>query len=160
LSVKSQEINLKNEIINIVEDYQSAFLQRHQDTEILCQSARKVAAMHFGGVTVECLLKSMILATLPRGANREWKNDSNNPGHTITNPGHNFQDALKRHNRLRTRVQQSPHIMSWLTTVENPKQHFIDMRYSSNELNDIDYKEWQSAYNGLIRWLQKQSTTI
>jgi hypothetical protein len=138
-----------------VEDYQSAFLQRHQDTEILCQSARKIAAMHFGGVTVECLLKSMIL---PRGA--EWKNDSNNPGHTITNPGHNFQDALKRHNRLRNRVQQFPHIMSWLATVEKPNQHFIDMRYSSNELNDTEYKEWYSAYNSLIRWLLKQSTTL
>ena len=144
-----------------MEDYQSAFLQRHQDTEILCQSARKVAAMHFGGVTVECLLKSMILATaLPRGANREWKNDSNNPGHTITNPGHSFQDALRRHNRLRDRIQKFPQVMNWIVKVENPHQHFIDMRYSSNELNDISYKEWLSAYNNLIRWLQKQSTTL
>ena len=44
-----------------MEDYQSAFLQRHQDTEILHQSKRKIAAMHFGGITIECLLKSMIL---------------------------------------------------------------------------------------------------
>lgn len=160
MRVKLQDANLKNEIINIVEDYQSAFFQRHQDTEILCQSARKVAAMHFGGVTVECLLKSMILATLPRGANREWKNDSNNPGHTITNPGHDFQDALKRHNRLRDRIQKVPQVMNWLVTVEKPSQHFIDMRYSSNELNDTDYKEWHSAYNSLIGWLQKQSTTL
>ena len=83
-----------------MEDYESAFLQRYQDTEILCYSARKVAAMHFGGVTIECLLKSMIFASLHKSAKREWKTDSNNPGHTITNPGHSFQDALKRHNKL------------------------------------------------------------
>ena len=76
-----------------MEDYQSVFLQRHKDTEILCSSNRKVAAMHFGGVTIECLLKSMILASLPKSAKREWKTDSNNHGHTITNPGHSFQDA-------------------------------------------------------------------
>ncbi len=143
-----------------MENYQAAFEQRYYDTEILCQSARKVAAMHFGGVTVECLLKSMILTTLPRDTNREWKNDSNNPGHTITNPGHDFQDALRRHNRLRDRVQKFPQVMKWLNKVEHPSQHFIDMRYFSNELNDTDYKEWQSAYNSLIGWLRKQSNTL
>jgi hypothetical protein len=33
-----------------MEDYQGAFLARHKDTETLDASARKVAAMHFGGV--------------------------------------------------------------------------------------------------------------
>ena len=145
-----------------MEDYQSAFLQRHKDTEILCsRPTRKVAAMHFGGVTIECLLKSMILASLPKGASREWKTDDNSPGHTITNPRHSFQDALKRHNRLHTRVQNLPEVMKWLITVENPKnQHFIDMRYSSNEPNDEDYKQWLSAYMSLIGWLQKQATQL
>lgn len=34
-----------------MEDYQTAFFERHKDTEILCSSSRKVAAMHFGGFT-------------------------------------------------------------------------------------------------------------
>jgi len=144
-----------------MEDYQAAFFQRHTDTEKLCSSVRKVAAMHFGGVTIECLLKSMIFASLPKGAKREWKTDSNNPGHTITNPGHSFQDALKRYNRLHTRVQNFPQVMKWLVTVENPKnQHFIDMRYSSSEPDDADYKQWLSAYNSLIRWLQTNATKL
>ncbi|BBD55514.1 hypothetical protein [Planktothrix agardhii] len=144
-----------------MEDYQSAFLQRHKDTEILCSSNRKVAAMHFGGVTIECLLKSMILASLPKSAKREWKTDSNNHGHTITNPGHSFQDALKRHHKLYDRVQKIPQVMKWLVTVENPKnQHFIDMRYDGSEPNDEDYKQWLSAYKSLIGWLQKQATQL
>jgi hypothetical protein len=144
-----------------MEDYQAAFLERHKDTETLDSSARKVAAMHFGGVTIECLLKWMILDSLPKGAKREWKTDFNNPQHTITNPGHSFQDALKRHNKLHDRVQKFPQVMKWLNTVENPNnQHFIDMRYSSREPDNPDYKEWRLAYNRLIDWLQKQSTQL
>lgn len=143
-----------------MEDYQAAFLQRHKDTEILDYSTRKIAAMHFGGVTIECLLKSMIFASLPKSASREWKTDCNNPGHTITNPGHSLHDALKRHNRLHSRVQKFPQVMKWLATVETPNQHFIDMRYYGNEPNDQDYKQWLDAYNRLIDWLQKQATQL
>jgi hypothetical protein len=145
-----------------MEDYQAAFLERHKDTEILCSPpARKLAAMHFGGITIECLLKSMIFATLPKVAKREWKTDSNNPGHTITNPGHSFQDALKRHNKLYDRVQKFPEVRKWLNIVENPKnQHFIDMRYSGSEPDDPDYKQWLVAYKRLIDWLQKQATQL
>ncbi len=143
-----------------MEDYQSAFLQRYKDTEILSSSARKVAAMHFGGITIECLLKSIILASLPKGAQREWKTDSNNPGHTITNPGHNLYDALKRHNRLHTRVQKFPQVMKWLAIVETPNQHFIDMRYYGSESDDRDYDEWLFSYKSLIGWLQKQATQL
>jgi hypothetical protein len=123
-----------------MEDYQAAFFARHKDTEILCSSARKVAAMHFAGCTIECLLKSIIFESLPKKARREWKTDSNNPGHTITNPGHSLKEALKRHNRLYDRVQKNPHVMKWISEVETPNQHFIDMRYASTEPDETDYK--------------------
>ena len=144
-----------------MEDYQSAFLQRHQDTEILCESNRKIAAMHFGGITIECLLKSMILASV---SSQEWKTKSNNPGHTITNPGHSLTAALKSNNRLSSRVHNYPDVIKWINIVEkpveNPSQNFIDMRYSSSEPNDDKYKEWLSAYTGLKQWLQKQATQL
>jgi len=66
-----------------MEDYQSAFLQRHQDTEILFKSHRKIAAMHFGGITIECLLKSMILASVSSVI--KWIN-------IVENPSQNFID--------------------------------------------------------------------
>jgi hypothetical protein len=140
-----------------MEDYQSAFLQRHRDTEILDRSNRKIAAMHFGGITIECLLKSMILASV---SSQEWKTDSNNPGHTITNPGHSLTAALKSNNRLYSRVQKFPEVIKWINIVENPSQNFITMRYSSSEPNDDKYKEWLSAYTRLEKWLQKQATQL
>jgi hypothetical protein len=143
-----------------MEDYQAAFLERHKDTEILKASARKVAAMHLGGVTTECLLKAMIFASLPKNADREWKTDSNNPKHTISNPGHSFQDALKRHNRLNSRVDKFPSVKAWISIVENPSQHFIDMRYKCDDPKDQEYQKWLLAYESLIRWLQKQSSQL
>ncbi|MFM8308252.1 MAG: hypothetical protein ACKN87_14695 [Microcystis aeruginosa] len=140
-----------------MEDYQSAFLQRHQDTEILCKSNRKIAAMHFGGITIECLLKSMILASV---SNKEWKTKSNNPGHTITNPGHSLTAALTRNNRLYSRVQNCPEVRKWINIVENPSKKCITMRYSSSEPNDDKYKEWLSAYTGLKNWLVSQATEL
>ena len=140
-----------------MEDYQAAFLQRHQDTEVLHASVRKTAAMHFGGVTIECLLKSMILESLQKNSRREWKTDSNDPGHTIVNPKHSFQNALKSHNRLRSRIDKFPIVRNWLDIVENPNQHFIDMRYSNDEPDDDYYKKWWSAYQSLRSWLLRQS---
>jgi hypothetical protein len=143
-----------------MEDYQAAFLQRYQDTEILNASSRKVAAMHLGGIATECFLKSMIFATLPKHANREWKTDFNDPKHTITNPGHSFQDALKRHNRLNSRVDKFPEVRKWINIVENPSQHFIDIRYKGNEPEDEEYKKWLTAYKKLISWLHIQANQI
>ena len=68
-----------NQISQIMEDFRAAFEQRNQDTEALYSSERRVAAMHFGGIAVECLLKSLILASLPKHAQREWKIGSNAP---------------------------------------------------------------------------------
>jgi hypothetical protein len=143
-----------------MEDYDAAFLSRHQDTDILNSNARSIAAMHFGGVTIECLLKSIILNNLPASASREWKTDNNDPKHTITNPGHDLQEALKRCNKLRSRVDKFPQVRKWIDTVQTPQQHFIDMRYSSNELKEADYKQWLSAYQSLKNWLQKQATQL
>jgi hypothetical protein len=143
-----------------MEDYDSAFLARQQDTGILRNKNRCTAAMHFGGVTIECFLKSIILNNLPRGASREWKTDANNPNHTITNPGHDFQDALRRCNRLNSRVQKFPQVIQWINIVESPQGHFIDMRYSGNEPSEADYKQWLSAYDSLSGWLQKQATQL
>lgn len=143
-----------------MEDYQNTFSERHTDTAALCNSDRRIAAMHFGGITIECLLKAMIIASLPKGVFKEWKTDSFDPGHTITNPGHSYGEALRRHNRLNSRIQKFPGVMKWLQDIEHPSQHFIDMRYSCDEPDDASYKQWLDSYQRLRGWLQKQATQL
>jgi hypothetical protein len=50
--------------------------------------------------------------------------------------------------------------MKWLKDIEQPNQHFIDMRYSCNEPNDVNYKRWLNSYQRLKGWLQKQATQL
>jgi hypothetical protein len=142
-----------------MEDYHAAFVQRHQDQIVLDKNNRRIASMHLGGIVIECLLKRMIMASLPRNASQEWKTDSNNPGHTIKNPGHDLQSALKCHNRLYSRVKKFPQVIQWINIVEQlPQGHFIDLRYDGSEANQKDYDDWLLAYKSLIGWLNKQAT--
>lgn len=144
-----------------MEDYQAAFLERYSDTKKLHELERKIAAMHFGGITIECLLKAMIFATLPNSATKEWKTYENNPGHTFTNPGHSYSEALKRHNKLKSRIDKFPQVREWLDQVENPiGQHFIHIRYCAIEADNINYESWFKTYTRLIEWLQKQATIL
>ena len=143
-----------------MEDYQSAFLERRIDTESLHKANRAIAAMHFGGITVECFLKAIILSSIPTKAASDWKTNSHDPGHTLTNPKHSLVEALKRHNRLFHRVQKNPAVVKRINEIENPSQHFIDLRYSSKQPDDYRYKEWYKSYKSLLSWLQCQSTQL
>jgi hypothetical protein len=129
-----------------MEDYQAAFIGRHIDTETLHQSGRKVAAMHFGGVTIECQLKAIICNTPPGRANQNLKT-------------HSCTALLEQHNKLNSRA--TPKVREWLAEVENPtSEPFIDMRYCGIEPNDASYKHWLYAFNQLTNWLQKQATQL
>lgn len=145
-----------------MEDYQAAFLARIMDVEALHNSGRRTAAMHFGGVAIECLLKYIICTSLPKNSKGEWewKTDMNDPGHTFTNPGHSYDAALRCHNQLRFRIQQRKYVLKWLNEVENPGNHFIGIRYSGNEPDDEHYRQWLKSYQHLKGWLQKQSTSL
>ena len=129
-----------------MEDYQAAFIGRHIDTKTLDQSGRKVAAMHFGGVTIECLLKAIICDTLPGVASQNLKT-------------HSCIALLVQHNKLNSRA--TPKVREWLDEVQNPtSQPFINMRYCGIDPNDASYKHWLYAFNELTKWLQKQATQL
>lgn len=141
-----------------MEDFQAAFFQRHQDVEALHEKKRFIASMHMGGVAIECLLKAMLYVSLPKNARgeKEWKTEGNNPGHSIYNPGHSYQRALRSHKNLYPRVRQHQYVLQWLDKVENPECHFIDMRYIGKEPDIIKYASWYDAYCKLVRWLLAQ----
>lgn len=144
-----------------MEDYEAAFLQRVTDVEVLHQAGRYAAAMHFGGVAIECLLKHMILSTLPKSAKKEWKTDTNTPGHTFANPGHSYTNALGCLNQIRFTIERKEKwVLKWFSDVEQPLCHFIDIRYSGTEPDEIAYRKWKQSYSSLLGWLQKQATKM
>lgn len=130
-----------------MEDYQAAFMERHIDTETL-YPVRKVGAMHFGGVTIECLLKAIICNTLPGVTSHNLRT-------------HSYTELLKQHNKLKSRIDNFAEARKWLDQVENPMgQHFIDLRYSGVEPDESNYKLWQHAYKSIGSWLLKQATQL
>jgi hypothetical protein len=147
-----------------MEDYYAAFLRCVGDVEALHEQKRYIAAMHFGGVAIECLLKYMILASLSKSVTKDWYDSNNdrtkNYGHTITNPGHDYHEALNRHNRLRSRIERRRDVHGWLLDVEKPDDHFIDMRYSSKVPEERKYKRWMWKYKKLIDWLQTEGMQV
>ncbi|MBD2134097.1 hypothetical protein H6F47_17075 [Sphaerospermopsis sp. FACHB-1094] len=130
-----------------MEDYQAAFLERHTDTETL-KPLRKIGAMHFGGITIECLLKSIICNTVS-GVNTEQLRT------------HSYMEILKQHNKLKYRIDNFAEARKWLDQVENPMgQHFIDLRYSGVEPDESSYKLWLYAYKSIQSWLIKQAAQL
>ncbi|WP_017710735.1 hypothetical protein [Prochlorothrix hollandica] len=144
----------------MIEDYQAAHGQRDQDTGALHRGDRKIAAMHWGGCTIECLLKAMILAQIGNPQQRQWHTSQQPQPHGIERPGHDLQDALRKHQKLADRVNKFPEVRSWLSRVNDPGGHFIHLRYSADEPDSEAYKEWWTAYERLYRWLVKQTTQM
>jgi hypothetical protein len=140
-----------------MEDYAAAYHERFVDTIALDEAERHLAAIHWGGVATECLLKSLVVAG--RGIS-EWETEQNPTGHGVTNPGHALVAAIKRHNKLWNRFQQFPEAMRWLDKVDTPSVHFIDIRYRSDPPSQEAYREWKHAFVRLTSWLHKQSTQI
>lgn len=143
-----------------MEDFQAAFLRCVNDVEALDSAGRRIAAMHFGGVAIECLLKYMIISSLPDHAKKVWKTELNDPGHTFFNPGHSYTAALGCLNRIQFRMKQAKWVQKWLNDVENPTCHFIDMRYYGIEPDENRYKQWKHSYQHLLGWLQSQATQL
>jgi len=142
-----------------MEDYYAAFLRCAKDVEALHEQKRCIAAMHFGGVAIECLLKYMILTSLSENATKDWYDGTDKTkeyGHTITNPGHDYDEALNRHNKLSSYIKKKRRVHGWLLDVEKPDGHFIDMRYSNKEPEEKRYKEWMWKYRELMEWLQTE----
>jgi len=138
----------------MIEDYASAFLERAQDQAVLAKADRRIAAMHMGGIVIECRLKSLIFRSFPP-AKQAWKTDDYDPGHSIANPGHHLLTALKRCPRLYDKAKKSGDVLSWLATVQTPCGDFINLRYACHEVSDEDYSRWLTAYRNLKGWIQK-----
>lgn len=144
-------------VVTKLEDYATAFLERAKDTDILLNSARATGTIHFGGITIECLIKAIIFEI--NGIDG-WRVNQDGVNHGIKNPGHDLIGAIHEIKELRQRIQQSPHMLSYLNTIQTPLLHYIDMRYDSSGIDEEKFNKWKEAYFGLVRWLTMQRTQL
>ena len=78
-----------------LENYEGAAEARLQDWEALSSGRRKVGAIHFGGIYIECLLKSIICSEhgVLDGAPGKWVVD----GSVVARPRHVLSDPFYRY---------------------------------------------------------------
>ena len=144
-------------VVTTLEDYATAFLERAKDTDVLLNATRSTGTIHFGGITIECLIKAIIVEI--KGID-EWRINQDGLNHGIKNPGHDLIEALHEIKELRQRIQQSPHMLSYLNTIQTPLINYIDMRYDCSGIDEEKFDKWKDAYYGLIRWLNTQRTQL
>lgn len=138
-----------------MEDYYSAFLSRSLDTDHLFDGKRTVATVHMGAISIECLLKSIIVA---RYSIDGWGSNQDGRMHGITNPGHELIDAINKIPEIRKRIPAS--MLTYFEKLQKPKIHYIDMRYDGIDLIDKDIEEWNAAYKRVRAWLLAQRSNI
>lgn len=141
-----------------MEDYKSAFIHRCIDTKEMYRKRRTIAAMHMGGITLECLLKDALVKF--HGIS-EWKTSSKVSGNLIRNPGHKLNLAITDIPNLELRVNSNPVTMKLFNDVQQPIGfEFIDLRYSGSEPDNEAFDEWYNSYMTLLQWLIKQLKTL
>jgi len=143
--------------VEFMEDFSSAYLKRAIDTNVLIESQRRCAAQHFGGFTIECFLKSLIVEI---NSIDDCISNTNGVQHGIKNPGHELFTALKYIPELRHRLHQFPHMISYLNLIQQPSDHYISIRYNGAEVSQEQFNKWLEAYKSLLGWLIKQSTQL
>ena len=146
----------------MIEDYASAFVERAQDQAVLAKVDRRIAAMHMGGIVIECRLKALILGHFPENQ-RYWRpgrKSKHKPSQhcNISNPGHNLEEALNKLEELGVIPSPSRQIRDALTAIQNPLPGypFIDLRYYSGSLEASDYERWKGNYQTLKTWFNRQ----
>lgn len=137
-----------------MEDYFRAFTARNSDTLVLKANNRMHAMMHFGGVTIECLIKSLIVDKYKIDG---WNTNEDGKQHGIKNPGHELMEAIRLIPKLRHRVPNN--MLTYIELLQNPKFSFIDMRYDSQDLDEVLLISWLNAYKRVRAWLLSQRST-
>jgi hypothetical protein len=158
-----------------VEDYRSAYRERLQDERTLEDANRRLAAMHFGGVTIECLLKAMqveteritdwhVAAKICPGCNSVIQPGHPQP-HGIQNPGHDLMAAIQKWPRMFQRLSTLPGpsrdtLLQHLSVLKDPLGNYIDLRYKHQTPTDAEFEKWHRAFVRLEGWLRQQDQEL
>lgn len=113
-----------------MENYLEVFSQRCFDVHALMHKERYLAAMHFGGIAVECLLKAKLI---DRYGLKVWYDESPDPdpGHVIKNPKHSYKNALSHLNSLQVYLDNSKEMSAHFERVEYPGCFYLYTKFNA-----------------------------
>lgn len=141
-----------------MDNYPLAFISRCLDTKRLYSQERKIAAMHLGGITIECFLKKTCFVY--HGIT-DWGQVSVRTRSIINNPKHRIFNLIRIISSLHTRANASPQIMDAIRKVQEPcGMDYILWRYQGLEPSQAHFDDWYNSYHMLLKWLIAQVKTI
>lgn len=146
-----------------MEDYEQASASRRTDVETLLDSAvpRTTAAVHLGGVAIECKLKALIAKYHEIGSWDENSRRKKDPriGQPISRPGHGLISAIRLMDVVYRKAKADPLFLTHLSRVMHPAGattlDFIELRYVAAELEQNAIREWRQSFVYVLSWLMK-----
>ena len=146
-----------------MEDYAGASDERFADVDALLASApkRSTAAVHIGGVAVECRIKSIVLRY---HRILRWSEQGARPSDgfwrkPVPRPGHSLISAVRIMSKIYERAKADPLFLTHLDRLMHPigsqDIDFIDMRYAATGVDSRALDEWEKSLEYVRGWLRK-----
>lgn len=146
-----------------MEDYAGAYESRLSDVRALLglPSPRTIAAVHLGGVAIECRLKDLVLAYHKIAS---WNEKGSRPkdtwlGKPIARPGHGLASIMRLMNDLYQKGKNDKNFLTHLNRLMHPtgatQVDFIELRYTSTEVSKASLKDWNESLEYICGWLKK-----
>ncbi|MCI8527736.1 MAG: hypothetical protein HFH82_01045 [Lachnospiraceae bacterium] len=140
-----------------MENYEDAAESRFDDLDTLMKVRRKVGAIHFGGIYIECLLKGMICmkyTVTDSSAFGKWIVD----GHERPRPRHVLRSP-ELQSLLDTLYDDMPdNILEALDFIAAPQgTKYIDYRYiPEDEIENEIFDQWEERFISVFSYLEQK----
>lgn len=151
-----------------MENYEKAYRNRVLDIDALlaAEVPRITAATHFGGVAVECKLKSLVINYHNI---TEWDDLSTRAGdprfrQPISRTSHGLITAVRLMSELHKKALADRYFLKHLNEINYPTGatviDFIALRYSSQNLDQQALVNWKRSFDYVIGWLEKNGKLL
>ena len=149
-----------------MEDFTGACLERKKDTEALLKlKEHSIAALHLGGIAIECRLKSLLILyhRISEWDEKSGRRSDSMYNQQIQNPGHSLITALRHMPRLYQLAKSDRQLLQHLHCIIYPfgttSVDYISLRYICQSSQD-QHDEWKKSFEYVFGWLRKNEANI
>ncbi|MBD2636058.1 hypothetical protein H6G52_11865 [Limnothrix sp. FACHB-881] len=129
----------------MIEDYASAFVERAQDQAVLAKADRRIAAMHMGGIVIECRLKADYQSSFQTSPRRT---------HDLLALAIGLNDLAEQQHLARPKFDEET--IELIQKINAPLDRpFIHLRYLGISPTDQDYMQWKVDFRTLQKRLNR-----
>jgi hypothetical protein len=151
-----------------MEDYEVAHKNRLSDIEVLLNGPNKrgTAAIHLGGVAIECRLKALIILyhKIEKWDDHSRRQKDARFGQPIARTGHSLISAVRVMPDVYAKAKADPLFLEHLNNINFPTGasliDFIALRYASVDIGDPVLSSWRESLKYVLGWLKKNEALL